>query len=286
MHPQFQRAKKTWWWIESRSALARFSTDSFAQGYELLRRSDRIGPLLAARNCPAEQTWKQLYRIQKDYFTINYRRTLVALSLHKRVWAGPGGITFDATQSNDSLIKALKAEIKQPTPFACGVSLDTDKGFRIAARFKPHPDTELVYVEHPSGVPLWQPSRHERQMVYVPLPRFMKYSEDRELTDREALAYFRNFIKDDPPPDFAVFRRSLQKASRHRRSLQAHPLALGLMAHDYSLLPGAELSDLAEWLIRTFRARNLFGLDETAIHKALYNGHSRVRSLLERLERP
>ena len=284
MHQDFQNAKRTWWWIESEPALKRFCADSFAQGYELLRRSDRIAPRLPACHCPPDSTWKQLYQIQKDYFIIGYRTDLHHLGLHKRVCAGPNGITFDATQSDDTLIKALAAEIEHPTPLACGL-IDPGKSFRAVAHFQAHKDTEVCYTERPTDIPLWSHSRYERQMVHLPLPRYERYLESRELSDREALAYFRNFIKDNPPPDFAAYRSSFPPASRHKRTLDDHTLALGLMAHDYSRLPGSALVELAAWLSKSLRAKNLFALQGAAIAKALYNGKARVNRLFQELER-
>ena len=241
-------------------------------------------PRLAACHCPSDGTWKSLYRFQQDYFILSYRTDLVDLGLHKRIWAGPNGITFDATESNDTLTKALAAEFKRPTPLACGQS-DSGEGFRVtASRFQPHGKAVEVYTERPTNQPLWSPSPYKRQMVHLPLPRYQKYGQSRELSDREAQAYFRSFIKDNPPLDFAAFRSSFPPAMRHTRTLKPQTLALGLMAYDYSQLPGSSLVELAKWLCRIPRVKKLFDLEEVAIGKALYNGKACVNNLLHELE--
>jgi hypothetical protein len=273
VHPLFQQVKKAWWWIESPKALERFSADPFAQGYELLRRIERFGQCLPASHCQPDQTWKQLYRQQRDFFSINYLSTLKRLGLVKHIMAGPGGISFDASQSADYLLKALKFETERPTPVACGAS------FRVVAKWAPGKEDTTHALRPTSVAPLWEAGIAG---AYLPLPPYKCYGEDREFTGPEAYAYFRNFIKDNPPADFVAYRNSLHRKGKALRREAPRHLALGLIAHDYASLQGSELKELAQWICRARSEKTIFGIDGPKLTKAIYHARAHVYGLIQR----
>lgn len=279
--------KKTWWWIESPDALNRFSENPFAQGYELLRRIGRFCERLTKANCPPNHTWKQLYSAQKDCFSFACRGVLTDLNLRARTMAGPGGICFDATKNSDYLLKSLRFEIRHPTPFVYGVREDS-KSFRISAVFAPHPNSDVVYTPRPDG-PSWHKCRAPG-MVYVSFPRQLKplcgqpmTGKDRKMTDREVLAYFRNFIKENPPKEFKAYRKDVRKRTRIVHRDTARTLSLGLMANDYVSVPNAELKDLADWIFNMPRLRKIYSYpDSGKLARAIYHAKAHVDGLSKR----
>ena len=287
MHPDFQHIKKTWWWVENSASFARFLKTPFGRGYELLRRTERFSKALPASFCQPTQTWKQLSQRQRDYFSLNYFATLDDLGFVKRIMAGPRGISFDASRSTDYLLKALKFEICNPTPVAAG---ENPSGrscfrFRVVARFKPHPEGKEVYTHRPKHGPLWEQGPVEPG-AYLRVPLDRGRGEDRELSGPEIYAYFRNFIKDNPPPDFLAYRDKMRARRNSGRQENPETVALGLLAHDYNSLPGAELVDLAEWLCRTCRQKNIFALSDMQLSKAIYHARAHVSALFVRAAKP
>jgi hypothetical protein len=280
MHPQFQPVKKTWWWIESTKSFRRLTENPFAQGYEVLRRIESFRTQLPASFCPPDQTWKQLYRRQKDYFSLNFMETLRRLNLIKGIFAGPQGISFDATQSSDYLLKALQYELSNPTPLACGTQPLKNYGFRIVPKRKPDPKYKEFYTKRPIDKPLWEKGPVETG-VYLPLPQYTICGEVYEATSDEIYAYFRNFIKDNPPADFSAYRRTVRRTTKTGRQERAETIALGLMAFDYSILSGTELKDLADWLFKTFRRKKIPDFDDVQLSKALYHARSRIFQVFE-----
>lgn len=280
MHPEFQKLKKTWWWIKSPEAYRRFTSNPFAQGYEVLRRIEKFRNQLPHSFCAPHETWEKLYQRNREYFSVNFKNTLIRLNLLKTIFAGPKGISFDANLSNDHLLKALESELIQPTLVACGVDPMGDSSFRAVAKFTSHPNRDRPYRKREDKLPwVWNKGLAG---VYLQIPQNIVEGKSCEPSSEEIFAYFRNFIKHDSPADFAAYRKEIRKQTIPARQENARTLAMGLMAHDYAYFAGSELKELAVWLCKIPRIKKgIFKLDDQQLSSAVYHAKTRICKVFE-----
>ncbi|MDB6064062.1 MAG: hypothetical protein JWR26_270 [Pedosphaera sp.] len=293
MHPAFKTAKFKWWWIGSAKLLCEFEGDPFAQAYEVMRRMERFESELFfyVRN---GQTWRQLPVADRHLFVMTYKKWLERLGWCKTITVGPGGISFDCSRSSHFLLEALTRELAHPTAMMAGFSLkmvrsgtsdvrqaiESTRG--AIPRFSSHDSGNKPYTSQSGS---WSFSAQARKMVYLRFPLQTKFGENRTISDREAMAYFRSFIKDAPPADFDAHRKQFQRPEQVSRMPHSRTISMGIMALDVSDLPKPEsdLKALALWFGRPQSRKNgktIFSHSITKLTKDLFNGKASIDRLM------
>ena len=220
---------------------------------------------------------------------------LERLKLLKRITVGPRGISFDATQTIYYLLEGLEYELKHPTPMACGI--DPHEGsytFRISAKFSPEKADSEIYTMRKENGHIWEKGKINPNVVYLQLPLYDGPERNRkgtELNAKEIAAYFRTFIKDQPPSDFLSFRREIRRKTKRLRQESARTIALGLISHEFASLPNSQMKEIAEWFAKSSPVMSFLypgneTLETNSLAKALYHAKDRISCLIQRAREP
>jgi hypothetical protein len=285
MSTESKAFKSSWWWLGSPKLLSQFEGDTFAQAYETMRRVPKFKSELFFYEQNG-RTWRQMELANRQLFTMTYKRWLERLGWYKAITVGPEGISFDCSRSNHFLMEALRNELAQPTPVVMGEG--PSRGFKASRRvlgiasYNRHVGDEPAYTSRikNSKNPSWV-TGFTQSGVYLTLPRFTKLGGSDPLPVREITAYFRSFIRDNPPKDFADFRKKCCNLGDFPRAPRPRSITFGIMAHDFctvSMLKSG-LEPLAELLLRPAKRKNgkiIFQGPLKKLHKDLLNGKARM----------
>jgi hypothetical protein len=166
------------------------------------------------------------------------------------------------------LIEALKAELRRPTPLITGTygkslvprAIDV-KEQSVKAYTKQRKNWEVPFAPKP-------------HLIRLPLP-------ESALEGDQYLNYYRTFVKDRPPTNFAkhraICREKSPTATPKRRPFNTLAnLALGLMVLDCQDIP-----KLQRWLLKQTSVLTNLGIRETEskITKRLYNAVQSLQKL-------
>jgi hypothetical protein len=182
---KLNEAIERWWWTKSEGAFKQFETDSYAQGYELLRRLQQYRHQVFFYS-HQKQNWPDLHCTDHLLFRSQYRSELTKLGLVKSIGYSAKAIEFDCRLPATYLIEALKEELRRPAPFIAGTyewslvpsAMDV-KEQSVNAYTKQRKIWELAFAPKP-------------HLIRLPLP-------ESALEGDQYLNYFRTFVKDRPP---------------------------------------------------------------------------------------
>lgn len=183
------------------------------------------------------------------------------MGIVKTIFFSPKGIDFDCRLPATHLIEALKEELRSPAPFITG----TYGGALVPKAVDVDERTAKAYTKQ---LKIWEIAFAPKPyMIHLPLPKLA-------LNGDQYLNYFRNFVKDNTPADFAKHRAKCREESpgetSKRRPFNALAnLGLALMAIDCDDTP-----KLSRWLLKQGTALKNLGISDNAekLTKRLHNG--------------
>lgn len=250
-----------WWWLQSQNKWNKFQTDPIAQGYELLRRLPELHDLLAGsivgphlsplppeRN-PTHRPWPTLLHIEEQRFKFGFTKLLgdLGFSVGGGVLVGTKAIIFNCLWLGKRSVAFVKVALECPAPLIVG-----SDGVGLRERNPPAktPQPHDHYIKSKRSFASWEPIDTDKpEWIRLPLPVTVinKTGKKRALNDKDILTAFETFLR-KPPKTFVAYRARLKRQRGRLEQPKPRTLALGLMAHDCKLLPGAKLSMLADWL--------------------------------------
>lgn len=268
--------RKNWWFL-SGSGSEEFSSNPFAQGFEVLIRHREFWASDLARLLPKNAPWKSLPDSQQKLFSMGAEPVLKRVGLLKMIFVFPKRIIFDCTDSDKSILRGLDYRLSTETVMM--VSFDcAKKSSRSLTRtgcFPSFPKDSGIgtdgrnYFKIPSRLHKWKPGREPDQIVFLLTEELNNYcrgkSDNKVLSQEHIHAAFRSFLEGnaqdvDKKLRFREYRKTriaaAQHANRAPKDLNPIVLAQGLLAHDCRFIAGLPLSALDKILDEETRSKS------------------------------